>query len=80
MKNTNEDYKYKGDTQQHQYGNEIFDNTETIDTSHNECVINITKEEEALIKWLMSMNLKHHLIQYVIVIVTSCGGKLIELD
>ena len=28
----------------------------------------------------MSMNFKHHVIQYVIYIVTSCGEKMIELE
>ena len=37
------------------------------------------KEEEALIKRLMNMNLKLLVIQYVINIVTLCGRKMIEL-
>ena len=74
MKDTNDDDEYKEDTQQHQDGNESFDNPETLDTSRNESVVNTTKEEEALIKQLMSLNFKHYLIQYVIDIFTSCGG------
>ena len=56
------------------------DNPETIDTSRNESVTNITKEEESLIKWLMSMNFKHHAIQYVIDVFSLCGEKMIELE
>ena len=70
MKNTNDNDTYKEDTSQHQDGNESVDNPETSDTSRNEIIINTTKEEEALIKRLMSMNFKHHVIQYVIYIVT----------
>ena len=77
-KNTNDDDKYKEDTSKHQDGNEIVDNPETSDTSRNESVINITKEEAALIKRLMTMNFKHHVIQYVIDMVTSCGEKMID--
>ena len=61
MKKTNDDDKYKEDTSQHQDSNEI--------------VINTTKEEDALIKRFMSMNFKHHVIQYVMDIVTSLGKK-----
>ena len=70
MKNTNDYDENKDETSQRQDSNEIVDNPETIDTSRNESVINTTKEEEALIKRLMSMNFKHHVIQYVIYIVT----------
>ena len=63
MKNTTDDEKYKEDNSQHQDG--------------NESVINKTKEEEALIKRLMSMNFKQNIIQYVIYIFTSCRGKMI---
>ena len=59
MKKTNDDEKYKEDNSQHQHG--------------NESVINTTKEEEAWIKRLMSMNFKQNIIQYVIYIVTLCG-------
>ena len=75
MINNNDEDKYKEDTSQHQDGNDIVNNPETIDTSFNESVINGTKEEEALIKRFVSMNFKHHVIQYVIYIVTLCGGK-----
>ena len=61
MNNTNDYDEYKEDNLQHQDG--------------NESVINKTKEEEALIKRLMSMNFKQNVIQYVIDIVTSCGGE-----
>ena len=65
-KKTNDDEKYKDDNSQHQDG--------------NESVINPTKEEEAFIKRLMSINFKRHLIQYVIDIVTSCGESMIESE
>ena len=38
----------------------------------NESVIKTTKEEEALIKRLITLNLKHHVMQYMIDIVTLC--------
>ena len=60
MKNTNDDDEYKEDDSQHKDGNET--------------VINKTKEEESFIKRLMSMNFKQNFIEYVIDIVTSCGG------
>ena len=41
----------------------------------DESVIKTTKEEEALIKRLMTMNFKHHVIKYVIDIVTLCWEK-----
>ena len=53
-------------------GNERVDNNETSDTLSDEIVIKTTKEEEALIKWLKSMNLKHHVIKSVIDIITLC--------
>ena len=59
-----------------QDGNGSVDDPETSDTSRNECVINTTKEEEALIKRLMTMNFNHRVIQYVIDIVTLCGENL----
>ena len=59
MNKTNDDDKYKDNHSQHQ--------------DSNKSVINTTKEEKSLIKRLMSMNFKHHVIQYVIDIVTSCG-------
>ena len=73
MKNTNDDDKYKEGTLKHQYSNESFDNPKTSDTSRNESFINTTKEEESLIKWLMTINFKRHAIQYVVDIVISCG-------
>ena len=54
-----DDDNYKDDNLQHRDVNESF--------------INKTKEEESLIKRLMSMNFKQNVIQYVIDIVTSCG-------
>ena len=60
VKNTYDDDKYKEENSQHQHGNGNF--------------INKTKEEEALIKCLMSMNFKQNAIQHVLGIVTSCGG------
>ena len=41
--------------------------------------IKITKEEEALIQRLMTMNFKYHVIQSVIDIVSLCGGRIIGL-
>ena len=64
----------------HQDGNESVDNPENSDTSLNEIVINTPKEVEAFIKRLISIHFKHHVIQYVIDIVTSCGEKYIELE
>ena len=75
-KNTNNDDEYKEDTSKHQDGNERVDNPETLDTLRNESVINTTKEEEALIKWLMTMDFKLHVTQYVIDIVTLCDFYL----
>ena len=57
MKDTNDDDKYKEENSQRQQCNESF--------------VNKTKEDEALIKQLMSMNFKKNVIQYVIDIVTS---------
>ena len=61
MNNTDDDDKYRGENLQHQDG--------------NVSVTNKTKEEEALIKRLISMSFKQNAIQYVIDIVTSGGGK-----
>ena len=58
MKNKNYDDEYKEDNSQHQHGNEN--------------IFNKTKEEEALIRRLMSMNIQQKVIQYVIGTVTSC--------
>ena len=60
----------------HQDGNESVDNNETSDTLRSDSIIKPTKEEEALIKRLMTMTLKYHLIQSVIDIVNLCGEKL----
>ena len=38
-------------------------------------VLSRQKKREALIKRLMNVNFKHSVIQYVIDIVTLCGGK-----
>ena len=37
------------------------------------------KNKKSLIKRLMTMKFKHHVIQYVIDIVTLCGGEMKEL-
>ena len=74
-KNTNDDNKYKEDTSKHQDSNESVDNTKTSDTFNNESVINTIKKEEAWIKRLITMNIKLHVIQYEIDIVTLCGEK-----
>ena len=58
-KNKNDDDEYKEENLQHQNGNGT--------------VFNKTKEEEALIRRLMYMNIQQKVIQYVIGIVTSCG-------
>ena len=79
MKNTNDYDKYKEDTLKYQDGKESVVNPEILNTSCNESVINITKETEALIEGLMSMDFKNHVIKYVININTSCGEKMIEL-
>ena len=79
-KNTNDDDKYKDDTLKLQDGNECVDNPETSETLRDDIFIKTTKEEESLIKWLMTMNLKHHVIQYMIDIVTLCGEKTIEME
>ena len=74
-KNTNDDEKYEEDTSKLQDGNERVDNPETSDTLRNESFIKTTKEEEELIKRLMTMNFKHHVMQSVIDIVTLRGNK-----
>ena len=78
-KNTNDDGKYKDDISKNQDSNESVDNPENSDTSRNESFINKTKEEAALIERLITMNFKHHVMKYVIDIVTTCGGKKIKL-
>ena len=40
----------------------------------------MTKAEEAFIKRFTTMNLKLHVIQYVIEIVAFCEDKIIELE
>ena len=77
MKNTNDNEKYKKGTSKRQGGNESFDNPETADTSRNKIVINTTKEEESLIKRLMSINFKHHVIKYVMDVFTLCREEII---
>ena len=72
-KNINDDDKYKEGTSKLQDGNERVDNPETSDTLCDESFIRTTKEEESLIKRLMTVNLKYHVIQYVIDMVTLCG-------
>ena len=61
-KNTNDDYKYKEDTLKHQDVNECVDNPETSDTLRDASFIKKTKEEEALIKRSMTMNVNLHVI------------------
>ena len=77
---TNGDGEYKEYTQKYQDSNESVDNPETSETLRDDIFIKTTKEEESLIKWLMTMNLKHHVIQYMIDIVTLCGEKTIEME
>ena len=61
-KNTNDNDKYKEDTSKNQDSNEHVDNPETSDTLCDGIFIKKTKEEEALIERLMTMNFKHHVI------------------
>ena len=56
----------KKDTSKHQEGNKRVDNPETSDTLRDESVIKTTKEKESLIKRLITMYFKHHVIKYVI--------------
>ena len=63
--NKNIDDKYKDDNLQ--------------DQKNNNNVINKTKEENALIEWLMSMNFQRKLIHYGIDTINS-GKKMIELE
>ena len=63
-----------------QDGNKRVDNPETSNTLRDASFIKTTKEEEAFIKRLMTMNFKHHVIKYVIDIVTLRGKKMIELE
>ena len=74
-KDTNYYEKEEEDTLKLQDSNERVDNTETSGSLRDESVINTTKEEESLIKRLINMNLKHHVIQSVIDIVTLFGEK-----
>ena len=57
---------------------ESVDITETSYALRNVSFINTAKEEAAFIKRLMTMNFKLRVVQYVIDIVTLCGGKMIE--
>ena len=77
---TNNDDEYKEETSKIQEGNESVDNSETSDTLRDDSIIKTTKEEEALIQRLMTMNFKYHVIQSVIDIVSSCGGGMIKLE
>ena len=61
INNKNIDGKYKEDNLQHH--------------DSNESVINKTKEEEAFIKQLMSMNFSREVIHYLIGTIISFGGK-----
>ena len=61
-------------------GNESVDNSETSDNFRDDSIIKTTKKRKSLIQRLMTMNFKHHVIQYVIDIVTLCGGGMIELE
>ena len=73
-KNTNDDDEYKEETSKYQDGNESVDNSETPDILRDDSIIKTTKEEEeALIKRLMTMNFKCHVIQSVIDIVYLDG-------
>ena len=74
MKNINYHDEYKEDTSKHQDGNESVDNPEISDTSRNESFFNTTKKR-ALIKPLIFTDFKHHVIHYVIDIVSLCGEK-----
>ena len=76
---TNDYDEYKEETQKLQDGNKSVDNYETSDTLRDDNIIKTTKEEEALIQLLMTMNLKYHLIKYLIGIVSLCE-KMIELE
>ena len=58
MNNKNSDEKYKEKESQHQHA--------------HESVINKIKEEEALIKLLISMSFQQKVIHYMIDIVTLC--------
>ena len=60
------DDEYREASSKIQDGNESADNYETSDTFYDDSIINKTKEEEAFIKRLMTMNFKYHVIQYVI--------------
>ena len=46
----------------------------------DDIIINTTKEEEAFIKRLITMNFKYHVKQSVIDIVSLCGEKVIKLE
>ena len=74
QKNTNDDDEYKEDNSKLQDGNEPVDIPETSDTLHDYIVIKTIKEEEALIKRLMTMNFKYHDIPSVVNVVAFCRG------
>ena len=73
---TNNDDKYKDEDSKIQEGNESVDDSETLDTLLDDSITKTTKEEEALIQGLMTMNFRFHLIQSVIDIFFVCEGKL----
>ena len=79
QKNTNDDDKYKEETLKLHEGNESVHNSETWNTLRDDSIIKTTKEEEALIQRLMTMNFKYHVILSVIDIDSLCGGEMIEL-
>ena len=54
---TNNDEKYKEETSKIQEGNESVDNSETSYTLRDDSIFKTTKEIEAFIKRLMTMNL-----------------------
>ena len=73
MKNSND--KYNEENSKVQDVNESVDNSEASDTFRDDSIIKTTKEEEALIQRLMTMDFKYHVIQSVIYVVTLCGEK-----
>ena len=63
---TNNYDEYMEETSKIQEGNESVDNSETSDTLRDDIIIKKTKEEEAFIQRLMTMDFKYHVIQSVI--------------
>ena len=72
---TNDDEEYKEETSKVIEGNDGVDKSETSGSLHDDSIIKTTKKREALIKRLMTMNFKYHVIHYVINIVSLCGEK-----